>query len=61
MAQLLLGKNVADAINTDLRRRTAALREKGTVPTLAIVRLGDDPADESYLRGARKRGQEVGV
>ena len=61
MAQLLLGKAVADAINTDLKRRTAALRENGTVPTLAVVRLGDDPADESYLRGARKRGQEVGV
>ena len=61
MAQLLLGKAVADAINTDLKRRTAALRENGTAPTLAVVRLGADPADESYLRGARKRGQEVGV
>ena len=61
MAQLLLGKAVADAINTDLKRRTAALRENGTVPTLAIVRLGADPADESYLRGARKRAEEVGV
>ena len=61
MAQLLLGKAVADAINTDLKRRTAALRENGTVPTLAIVRLGADPSDESYLRGARKRAEEVGV
>ena len=61
MAQLLLGKAVADAINTDLKRRTAALRENGTIPTLVIVRLGDDPSDESYLRGARKRAEEVGV
>lgn len=61
MAKLLLGKEVTDAINRELCQRTAALRQRGVVPTLAIVRLGEDPSDLSYERGAEKRAELVGV
>ena len=44
MAKLLLGKEVTDALNAKLMARTAALKEKGVVPTLAIVRCGETPA-----------------
>ena len=37
MAKLLLGKEVTDALNANLQTRTAALREKGIIPTLASV------------------------
>ena len=61
MAKLLLGKEVTDALNTQLQNRTAALREKGIVPTLGIIRVGENPADISYEKGAVKRGELVGV
>ena len=61
MAKLLLGKEVTDALNGKLQERTAALREKGVVPTLAIVRCGANPSDLSYERGAIKRAELVGV
>lgn len=61
MAKLLLGKEVTDALNADLQKRTAALREKGVVPTLGILRVGADPSDLSYERGATKRAELVGV
>ena len=61
MAKLLLGKEVTDALNGKLQERTAALREKGVVPTLAIVRCGANPSDLSYERGATKRAELVGV
>ena len=61
MAKLLLGKEVTDALNANLQTRTAALREKGIVPTLAIVRVGADPSDLSYEKGATKRAELVGV
>ena len=61
MAKLLLGKEVTDALNGKLQERTAALREKGVVPTLAIVRCGANPSDLSYERGATKRAALVGV
>ena len=47
MAKLLLGKEVTDALNAKLQGRTAALREKGVVPTLAIIRCGENPSDLS--------------
>ncbi len=61
MAKLLLGKEVTDALNAKLQERTAALREKGVVPTLGIVRVGEDPSDLSYEKGATKRAELVGV
>ncbi len=61
MAKLLLGKEVTDALNANLQTRTAALREKGVEPKLAIVRVGEDPSDLSYEKGAIKRAELVGV
>ena len=61
MAKLLLGKEVTDALNGKLMERTAALRERGIVPTLAIVRCGANPSDLSYEKGATKRAELVGV
>ena len=61
MAKLLLGKEVTDALNASLQTRTAALREKGVVPTLGIIRVGANPSDLSYEKGALKRAELVGV
>lgn len=61
MAKLLLGREVTDALNTELAERTEALRRRGITPTLAIIRIGDDPSDLSYERGATKRAALVGV
>ena len=55
MAKRLLGKEVNEALVASLQARTAALREKGVVPTLGIIRLGENPSDLSYEKGATKR------
>ena len=61
MAKQLLGKEVNEALVAALQTRTAALREKGVTPTLGIIRLGENPSDLSYEKGATKRAEEVGV
>ena len=61
MAKKLLGKEVNEALVASLQTRTAALREKGVTPTLGIIRLGENPSDLSYEKGATKRAEEVGV
>ena len=61
MAKRLLGKEVNEALVAALQKRTAALQEKGIVPTLGIIRLGENPSDLSYEKGATKRAEEVGV
>ena len=61
MAKQLLGKEVNEALVAALQTRTAALKEKGIQPTLGIIRLGENPSDLSYEKGATKRAEEVGV
>ena len=61
MPKLLLGKPVIDAIATELSPRVAALAERGVVPTLAIVRVGERPDDMSYERTALKRAESLGI
>ena len=61
MAELLKGAPVARALTEELAARCAALRERGVVPTLAIVRVGEREDDLSYERGALKRCEKVGI
>ena len=61
MAKLLLGKEVTDALNANLQERTAALKAKGIDATLGIIRVGENPSDLSYEKGAVKRAELVGV
>ena len=62
MAQIILkGAPAAKAVNEQTAARAAALREKGVVPTLAILRVGERDDDLSYERGAVKRCEQVGA
>jgi len=61
MAEILKGAPAAAALTEELKARAEALREKGTVPTLAILRVGERPDDLSYERGALKRCEKAGI
>ena len=61
MAELWKGAPAAAALTEQLIPRAQALRERGIVPTLAIIRVGERPEDLSYERGAMKRCEKVGV
>ena len=58
MAQILDGKKVAAEITEETLKKTEALKQKGIEPVLAIVRIGEDPSDLSYERGAVKRAEK---
>ena len=61
MEKLLSGKEVAASLNEKIKERAAALLEKGIHPTLCIIRVGENPGDLSYERGASKRCELLGV
>ena len=61
MAEILSGKPVAQAIIADLEKRIAALKEKGVEPTLAIIRMGEEPGDLSYERSIRRTCEPLGI
>ena len=61
MAKQLLGKEVTAALNEKIKANVAELQAKGVDPTLCIIRVGENPSDISYERGATKRCETLGV
>jgi methylenetetrahydrofolate dehydrogenase (NADP+)/methenyltetrahydrofolate cyclohydrolase len=61
MAKILKGSEVTSVMNEKLKVETEALKQEGIMPTLAIVRVGDNSADISYERGASKRCETIGI
>ena len=61
MAQVLDGKAVAAAVKAELAERVAVLRERGVVPGLGTVLVGDDPGSHAYVAGKHRDCAEVGI
>ena len=61
MAKQLLGKEVTAALNERIKANVAELQSKGVNPTLCIIRVGENPSDISYEKGATKRCETLGV
>lgn len=60
-ARILDGKKVAEQIRAEVRERVQALQERGVVPGLAAVLVGDDPASRIYLEAKHKACADVGI
>lgn len=61
MAELLPGAPVAERLTQDLKARSDALRQRGVVPTLAIIRVGRDPGGLAYEKGAASSCAKCGI
>lgn len=59
--KIIKGKPVADRITENLIKETKKLKELDIVPKLAIVRIGENPDDMSYERGAMNRCAKIGI
>jgi len=60
-AQILDGRAVAQQIKTELTERVTALRERGIVPGLGTILVGDDPGSHWYVGAKHKDCAEVGI
>jgi methylenetetrahydrofolate dehydrogenase (NADP+) / methenyltetrahydrofolate cyclohydrolase len=61
MAVILKGKEVADSLNQNTAAAILALKEKNINPTLALIRIGDNPDDLAYEASIIKKAQNIGV
>ncbi|HHV18456.1 MAG TPA: bifunctional 5,10-methylene-tetrahydrofolate dehydrogenase/5,10-methylene-tetrahydrofolate cyclohydrolase [Thermoanaerobacterales bacterium] len=61
MGTLIKGKPVADEIKEKLKSEVKDLNGKGIIPKLAIIRVGDDPGDMAYERGAIKTMASINI
>lgn len=59
-AVLLPGAPVAEQILADVATRVAALRDRGVVPSLATILVGDDDASAGYIRIKQRQAAELG-
>ena len=59
--ELLKGKPVADVIKEKTARLAEELMEKDVVPTLGILRIGENGSDIAYENSAVKIASSVGV
>ncbi len=61
-AKLIDGKRLAIDTRAAIARGVAALKEKtGTVPGLAVILVGDNPASVSYVTAKEKACAEAGI
>jgi methylenetetrahydrofolate dehydrogenase (NADP+)/methenyltetrahydrofolate cyclohydrolase len=60
-AQTLDGKALAAQIKAELKERVSALAERGVVPGLGTVLVGDDPGSRSYVAGKHRDCAQVGI
>jgi methylenetetrahydrofolate dehydrogenase (NADP+)/methenyltetrahydrofolate cyclohydrolase len=60
-AQLIDGRAIANQLLQELAGRISALKERGTEPGLAFVRVGEDPASKVYVGRKEKACAELGV
>lgn len=61
MAQLLSGKVLSEQLTLKQKEKVAQLKDKGIVPGLAVVLVGEDPASQIYVRNKGIACQTVGV
>ncbi|HJV34303.1 bifunctional methylenetetrahydrofolate dehydrogenase/methenyltetrahydrofolate cyclohydrolase FolD [Geomonas sp.] len=61
MATIIDGKAIAAKIRGEISAETAKLKEKGVVPGLAVVLVGEDPASKVYVSMKEKACADVGI
>jgi len=60
-AKLIKGKEIAVQIREEVKQNVAKLKaEKGIVPGLVTILVGENPASESYVRAKQKTAHELG-
>lgn len=60
-AKILAAQPLVDEIKKDLKSRCESLKSRGTIPSMCVVLVGDNPASLSYIRNKKKICEEVGA
>lgn len=61
MAKIIDGKQISLEIKNELKEKVAKYKEQGIEITLAVVKVGNDPASAVYVRNKEKACEYVGI
>jgi methylenetetrahydrofolate dehydrogenase (NADP+)/methenyltetrahydrofolate cyclohydrolase len=59
--EIIDGRKIAAEIREELKERVLRLKDKGIIPGLAAILLGEDPGSLSYLRSIARGCETVGI
>lgn len=58
---IINGKELAQELRQNMKGEVLQLKERGVIPHLSVVLIGDNPASKSYVNGKKKASDEVGI
>lgn len=61
MSEIIDGKNLAKEIRESLKIEAEKLKNKGIVPHLAVIMVGDNDASKVYVRNKSRACEEIGI
>src|SRR5205809_8064054 len=61
LANVIDGRGIAEQIHAETSGRIAALKQRGVQPSLAFVRVGEDPASQVYVGMKEKVSARLGI
>jgi len=61
VAKILDGKAISAEIRAEIKEQVSELKEKGIVPGLGVLLVGDDPASRSYVTAKERACEEAGI
>lgn len=59
--QLLEGKKLAEKMQSEMKVRVNSLLEKGKIPGLTVLLVGEDKASQVYVRNKERQATKVGI
>lgn len=59
--KLIDGREIGKKIREEIKERVEKLKEKGCIPGLAVIIVGDNQASHTYVRNKQKSSIEVGM
>lgn len=59
--QLLAGKKLAEKMQSEMKVRVNSLLEKGKIPGLTVLLVGEDKASQVYVRNKERQATKVGI
>jgi methylenetetrahydrofolate dehydrogenase (NADP+)/methenyltetrahydrofolate cyclohydrolase len=61
MAKILSGKELSEKLLIKQAEEVAQLKQKGIVPGLVVILVGEDPASQIYVRNKMRACEKVGI
>lgn len=60
-AKILDGRWVAREIRADLKEKVLRLQQRGVVPKLVVILVGNDTGSEVYIRNKKRAAEAIGI